>query len=49
MSVSKVDSALKHRYSNEAGKANPDIYDDLKLKKTFDVLAYINLFQHFVG
>ena len=27
----------KHRYSNESERANWDIYDNFKLKRTFDL------------
>ena len=29
-----------HRYSNEAERANKDIYDDLKLKKTLNLYDF---------
>ena len=38
-----------HRYSNESEKANWDIYDYFKLKKTFDCDVFYNLIQRFKG
>ena len=32
-----------HRYSNEAGRADQDIYDDFKLRKTFGLYDYENI------
>ena len=34
-------------YSNEAERANWDIYDDLKFKETLDLSVYINTLQRF--
>ena len=37
----------KHRYSNEAERANQDVYDDFKLKKTlWSPCFFIKVFQH---
>ena len=35
----------KHRYSNESERANEDIYDDLKLKKSH-LKNYNNIFNY---
>ena len=35
--------------SNEAERANWDIYDDFKLEKPFDLLVCIKIFQRFKG
>ena len=39
----------KHRYSNESERANLDIYDDLKLKKTLWSPWFMKNCQRFKG
>ena len=37
----------QHRYSNESEKANENIYDTFKLKKTFGLHDFYNKIQRF--
>ena len=40
---------LSHRYLNESGGANWDIYDDFKLKKPLVAIFFYKLIQRFKG
>ena len=49
ISVNKISVCLSVWYSNEAERANWDIYDDFKLKKPFGLHGLYKNIQHFKG